>query len=63
MTTLTHPQGLRVATGQATPRQNLQARINAAGSHVSRDGWLDRLAAWADRQPAHHRMGCWVGFR
>jgi hypothetical protein len=22
--------------------------------------WLERLAAWADRQPLHHRLGSWT---
>ena len=21
--------------------------------------WMERLASWAERQPAHHRMGSW----
>ena len=62
MTTLTHAQGARTATARAAPRPTMQARANT-GAKVSRPSWLDRLAAWADRQPAHHRMGCWVGFR
>jgi hypothetical protein len=23
-------------------------------------GWLERLAAWAERQPVHHRMGSYM---
>ena len=22
--------------------------------------WMERLAAWADRQPQHHRLGSWT---
>lgn len=22
--------------------------------------WIDRLAAWADRQPRHHHLGRWT---
>jgi hypothetical protein len=22
--------------------------------------WADRLAAWAERQPTHRRLGCWT---
>jgi hypothetical protein len=22
--------------------------------------WLTRLADWAERQPQHHRLGCWT---
>ncbi len=62
MTTLTHPQGLRLAPIQSAQRRSSPVRVCADRGAV-RDGWLDRLAAWADRQPAHHRMGCWVGFR
>lgn len=25
-----------------------------------RRGWIERLAAWADRQPRHHRLGTWT---
>ncbi len=25
--------------------------------------WLERLAAWAEQQPAHHRVGSWERFR
>lgn len=32
------------------------ANVAAAGQ----PGWIDRLAAWADRQPPrHHRLGAW----
>lgn len=62
MTTLTHSRDLRITPAIRKPRRASQARVIASGT-VSRDGWLDRLGAWADRQPVHHRMGCWVGFR
>jgi hypothetical protein len=25
-----------------------------------REDWLTRLAAWAERQPQHHRLGSWT---
>jgi hypothetical protein len=25
-------------------------------------GWAERLAAWAERQPAHRRLGHWTAF-
>lgn len=24
--------------------------------------WLERLAAWAERQPQHHRLGSWTAW-
>jgi hypothetical protein len=42
----------RVAAARAATPQPAQA---AAGA-----GWLDRLAAWADAAPPHHRLGCWT---
>ncbi len=33
-----------------------QAPVQAA----THPGWVERLAAWADRQPMHHRMGSWT---
>lgn len=29
-------------------------------AHVRRDGWLERLAVWAERQPHHRRLGSWT---
>jgi hypothetical protein len=26
-------------------------------------GWMARLAAWAERQPNHHRLGSWMLMR
>ncbi len=62
MTTLTHSRALQIAPVNSKPRQVSPARGNTSCA-VARAGWLDRLGAWSDRQPAHHRMGCWVGFR
>jgi len=25
-----------------------------------RDGWLERLAVWAEQQPHHRRLGSWT---
>ncbi len=60
MTTLTHPQGIRIST---KPRRPSQVRAGASGRAVSQPGWLERLAAWADQQPSHRRLGSWMRFR
>ena len=26
-------------------------------------GWMERLAAWAERRPNHHRLGSWMQMR
>lgn len=32
----------------------------ASRSATSPMSWMERLAAWADRQPQHHRLGNWT---
>ncbi|MDX5368574.1 MAG: hypothetical protein LPJ94_03860 [Thauera sp.] len=32
----------------------------APRSATSPVSWMERLAAWADRQPQHHRLGSWT---
>ena len=32
----------------------------ASRSATSPMSWMERLAAWADRQPQHHRLGSWT---
>lgn len=39
-------------TGKPAPLQTSVPRSNA--------GWLDRLAAWAERQPMHRRVGSYT---
>lgn len=29
-------------------------------SATSPVSWMERLAAWADRRPQHHRLGSWT---
>ena len=44
------------------PLQLLQRQARPAGSVCAAGaglGWMERLAAWADRQPAHRRVGSW----
>ena len=35
-------------------------RAGGASGTVSPVPWLQRLAAWADRQPPHRRLGAWT---
>lgn len=30
---------------------------------AARADWMERLAAWAERQPNHHRLGSWMLMR
>jgi hypothetical protein len=30
---------------------------------AARADWIERLAAWAERQPNHHRLGSWMLMR
>lgn len=62
MTTMTHPRAFHTAPVNRKPRQSSPARVDTRSARV-RDGWLDRLGAWSDRQPAHRRMGSWVAAR
>ena len=32
----------------------------APRSATSPMSWMERLAAWADRRPQHHRLGSWT---
>jgi hypothetical protein len=41
--------------GRPAASRPLPAR--RAATHRS---WLDRLAAWAERQPRHHHLGRWT---
>jgi hypothetical protein len=43
----------RIALAPAFERPALRS----ATSPVS---WMERLAAWADRRPQHHRLGSWT---
>lgn len=62
MTTMTHPQGIRLSSPQAQRPVALSARTT--GSIAARtERWLDQLAAWSERQPSHHHLGHWVRLR
>jgi hypothetical protein len=50
------------ATGRAQPAASPAAPAAPAPALPAapvRPGWLQRLALWVDRQPAHHRLGSW----
>jgi hypothetical protein len=55
-----HFTALRAAFGVAHCPAT-QERLRA-GTVVDA-GWMERLAAWAERQPNHHRLGSWTLMR
>lgn len=56
--TLRYPTAGHIAvTG---PRRSRAAASFDAGAWLDVAGWLDRLAAWADARPQHHRLGRWT---
>lgn len=69
MSTLAHPTlttpvempaaTLAVHAGAVATRPS-QAIVAAAAATSPYDGWLLRLAAWAERRPAHRRLGSWT---
>jgi hypothetical protein len=62
MTTHTADLGHRFDTAHAA--RALAQRflpLDHASASAARPDWLTRLAAWAERQPNHHRLGsCWT---
>lgn len=54
---LLEPRPRAAATGRAQPAAS--PALPALPAAPARPGWLQRLAQWADRQPAHHRLGSW----
>ncbi|MBX3636062.1 MAG: hypothetical protein KF683_11875 [Rubrivivax sp.] len=70
MSTITLPGQPRAATAArrgaapvratATAARSRQATATAAPAAAV--GWLDRLAAWADAGPQHHRLGHWTRY-
>lgn len=54
MTTCTLP---RTAASAAAARCSATP---AARAPARRLGWIERLAAWAERQPRHHQLGRWT---
>jgi len=57
MNTHTAPHGLSFPIPRSAQRP--ATLVRAPASTAVRASWLERLAAWAERQPAHHRMGSW----
>lgn len=47
------------ARAQVPVRRHTVARPGTAPVQA-RPGWLERLALWADAQPAHRRLGSWT---
>ena len=44
----------------ARSAEHQSGHIRMQPSHGPRTGWAERLAAWAERQPSHRRLGCWT---
>ncbi len=45
------------------PMQPLTAQVRPTPAQPAlphRTTWTERLAAWAERQPDHRRLGCWT---
>ena len=61
MTTHTAAQGLSLPIPRTALRPETAARIPAPAA--PRASWMERLAAWAERQPVHHRMGSYQRVR
>lgn len=51
------------APARTTPCQVVARPTPTASIPVSSGSWIERLADWAERQPAHRRMGSWVRYR
>jgi hypothetical protein len=60
MNARTADHGLRFKT-PGTPLAAL--RRPTAPATAARTDWMERLAAWAERQPNHHRLGSWLLMR
>jgi hypothetical protein len=48
-----------VPAAQALPRPRAEPVVGPAALHR----WFERLGAWADAQPRHHRLGDWMNWR
>ena len=59
MNTFTATQGSSSSTPNTmlTWLKGRPAPKPAARREAASTGWLDRLAAWSERQPTHHHMG------
>lgn len=61
MNTSTVPHGLSLHIPRSAQRPETLPRVSATS--VPRASWMERLAAWAERQPVHHRIGSYQRFR
>lgn len=70
MSTITLPGQPRAATAarrgaapvRAAPASDRYGPATASAAPAVAVGWLDRLAAWADAGPQHHRLGRWTRY-
>jgi hypothetical protein len=62
MTTHTANHTLRFETSlvRAAFVQRPLAPQRAPAKTAAQPDWLERLAAWAERQPMHHHLGSWM---
>ena len=60
MNTLHLQDSLGLARLTAAWRRPPRAPVAAVAVGTS---WIDRLAAWAERQPMHHRLGSYTYWR
>jgi hypothetical protein len=60
----THIANLTLRFQMSPPRTVLVQRPQAVSrvpqTTAATPGWLDRLAAWSERQPMHHHLGSWM---
>ncbi|MDZ4255522.1 MAG: hypothetical protein U1A72_23375 [Sulfuritalea sp.] len=61
MNSHTAPHGLILHIPRAARRPATVRRAPARTTTPA--SWMERLAAWAERQPVHHRVGSWERFR
>lgn len=65
MNTHTAAHGLNLTIAHPVPRTPRRAEAAARVPATSLPGasWMERLAAWAEKQPMHHRIGSYQRFR
>ena len=65
--TAAHRLSLTIAHPVAHPVPRTARRAEAAAripvTVSPRASWMERLAAWAEKQPMHHRIGSYQRFR
>ncbi|WP_372660065.1 hypothetical protein [Hydrogenophaga sp.] len=57
MNTFTTQLSTRRGSRPTARHASAVTRSPSAPVLAQQPGWLDRLAAWSDRTPTHHRMG------